>query len=80
MEIPQTYIHSCVSSSLIFTNVVGDNEDTTPHDQSSEKQFIPSSPNLLSDQANRITWSSLGEFADIIIFRMPIILLCQVFV
>lgn len=53
---------------LIFTNVIGDNEDTTPHDQSSEEQFNPLSPNLLSDQANQITWPSLGEFADHIIF------------
>lgn len=55
-----------------YTNIIGDNEDTTPHGQSSEKQITPSSPYLLSDQANRITWPSFGEFAYHIIFLMPI--------
>lgn len=58
----------CFFIFFIFTNVIGDNEDTTPHDQSSEGQFIPSSPNLFSYLANQITWPSLGEFADHIIF------------
>lgn len=54
-----------------YTNIIGDNEDTTPHDLSSEKEITPSSSNLLSDQANRITLPSLGEIADHIIFLMP---------
>lgn len=50
------------------TNIVGDNEETTVHDQSSEEQSseeqgIPTWQNLLSGQANRITLALLVEIA-----------------
>lgn len=49
---------------MTYTNVKGDSEDTTVHGQSSEEQSISSSENLLSDEAIRMQWPVLGEFAD----------------
>lgn len=45
-------------------NITEDNEDRTTHGQISDEQSIPSSQNLLPDQANRITLPSPGEFAE----------------
>lgn len=55
-------------------NITGDNEETTVHDQSSEEQSIPSSQNLLSDQANRITLPSLREFESFLLYVRMIML------
>lgn len=49
---------------MTYTNVKGDNEDTTVHGQSSEEQSISSSHNLLPDEAIRMQWPVLGELAD----------------
>lgn len=49
---------------MTYTNVEGDNEDTTLHGQSSEEQSISSSQKLLPDEAIRMQWPVLGEFPD----------------
>lgn len=47
-----------------YTDLIGDNEDTTVHDQTTEAQSMSSSENILSEQENRITFPSSGELAE----------------